>query len=163
MKAYAGIGARDGVPDFIIQHMEMLAQQFASQGIILRSGAARGSDSAFERGCDHAHGPKQIFLPHLGFNSHSSTLTPPQAAFDLIDSMWSDVKHRSSHVRQLFARNCQQILGPNLDDPSDLVICWTRDGKAIGGTGRAIQVANKFSIPVVNLYLGVVQLELYDF
>ena len=54
-------------------------------------------------------------------------------------------------ARQFHARNMHQVLGPDLKSPSDFVICWTKDGKASGGTGQAIRVAEDFNIPVFNL------------
>lgn len=62
-------------------------------------------------------------------------------------------------IRALMARNCQQVLGPNLDDPSKFVLCWTPDGcehastrsRTTGGTGLAISVASEFGIPVFNM------------
>jgi SpoU rRNA methylase family enzyme len=53
------------------------------------------------------------------------------------------------------------MLGENMDRPTDLVICWTKDGAATGGTGQAIRMANHYGVPVLNLfnttYEGVVQ------
>lgn len=53
--------------------------------------------------------------------------------------------------RKLQTRNGHQILGLKLDDPSDLVVAWTVNGEATGGTGQAIRIADHFGIPVVNL------------
>lgn len=159
---FAGIGGRDTPPDIGVKMM-FIAQDYAKRGWILRSGGARGADTAFENGYkDHPH-LKEIFLPYKLYEGNTSPLyeRPPQAAYDLIDRMWPDVKFRSDNVRTMFARNCQQILGANLDDQSDLVICWTRFGKVVGGTGKSIQLANKFGVPVINLYNENVGL--YDF
>lgn len=49
------------------------------------------------------------------------------------------------------SRNVYQVLGPNLDDPVEFIICWTKDGKASGGTGQAIRIANDYGVPVFNL------------
>jgi hypothetical protein len=145
--------------------MTLIGSQLALDGWTLRSGGARGADSAFEAGFDINDGAKQIFLPFKGYEGNKSPLyeRPPQAAYDLIDSMWTDVQHRTDLVRTMFARNCQQILGPNLDEYSDLVICWTERGKPVGGTGRAIKVAQKFGIPVVNLAVEDFNINLYGF
>ncbi len=64
------------------------------------------------------------------------------------------VKAMHLHVRNTF-----QVLGPNLDDPSDFVVCWTPDGaekaedtsEVTGGTGTAIRIASTYEIPVYNL------------
>ncbi len=57
----------------------------------------------------------------------------------------------SSGARKLQSRNGHQVLGEKLNDPSTLVVAWTVDGEATGGTGQAIRFAEEFGIPVVNL------------
>ena len=53
---------------------------------------------------------------------------------------------------RLMARNCYQVLGKDLETPSEFIICWTKDGQATGGTGQALRIAKKNNIPVFNLY-----------
>ena len=48
-------------------------------------------------------------------------------------------------------RNAMQILGRWGDNPVDFVVCWTKDGKASGGTGHALRIAEYYNIPVFNL------------
>jgi len=54
-------------------------------------------------------------------------------------------------ARKLHMRNCYQVLGRDLSTPSSFVVCWTKDGKDIGGTRTAIVLARKYNIPVCNL------------
>ena len=56
---YAGIGARK-TPNHVLKYMELQGKLLAEKGYILRSGGAKGADSAFERGCDFVGGPKQF-------------------------------------------------------------------------------------------------------
>jgi hypothetical protein len=49
-------------------------------------------------------------------------------------------------------RNTYQVLGADLNMPADVVVCWTVDGKASGGTGQAMRIAKDYAIPIVNLY-----------
>ena len=58
----------------------------------------------------------------------------------------------SDYVTKLMARNCYQVLGEDLKSPVDMIICWTPDGKAAGGTGQALRIANDNDIPVFNLF-----------
>lgn len=61
-------------------------------------------------------------------------------------------------VKNLMARNTQQILGRDLQSMSKFVLCWTPDGcehdflrtYKTGGTGQAIAVATTYGIPVIN-------------
>jgi hypothetical protein len=50
------------------------------------------------------------------------------------------------------ARNCQQVLGQNLNLPVDFVVCWTKDGGKTGGTGQALRIADDLNIPIYNLF-----------
>jgi hypothetical protein len=54
-------------------------------------------------------------------------------------------------AKGMHSRNCHQILGYNLDSPVDAVICWTPNGKVVGGTATAIKLAVKYNIPIFNL------------
>lgn len=151
MKYYAGIGSRK-TPSEMLVLMKLLGFILGRLGYCLRSGAADGADSAFEAGCDEAGGPKEIFLPWKGFNGHKGPIYPlPQAAFDMINEIHPAPGKLTDAARRLHARNCQQVLGPNLDTPSSFVVCWTPDGKVIGGTATAIKIALDHNIKVINL------------
>ena len=55
-----------------------------------------------------------------------------------------------------------QVLGEDLQTPTSFIVCWTKDGKASGGTGQALRVAKKYDIPVFNLYNENAKIELYN-
>lgn len=151
---YAGIGSR-ATPQRELSLIASLAEFLARYKVTLRSGGAPGADSAFEKGCDEAGGKKQIFLPWRGFNANPSALhTPPPEAYalaKLLHPCWSRCNAASRH---LHARNCQQILGPNLDEPVDFVLFWALEDEsgAQGGTATAIRLARELSIPTFNLW-----------
>lgn len=148
MKFYAGIGSRR-TPSQVLELMAKAASKLAHQGWVLRSGAAAGADSAFERGCDLAAGQKEIYLPWPGFSSHSSRLCrPSQAALALAGQHHPAWDRCSPAARKLHARNCHQILGPSLSAPVRFVLCW-HDGS--GGTMQAVRIAEAHGIPVFNL------------
>jgi hypothetical protein len=42
------------------------------------------------------------------------------------------------------------VLGHDLRSPSRFVVCWTADGRATGGTGQAIRIAEAYAVPVFN-------------
>jgi hypothetical protein len=54
-----GIGLRS-TPQTVLD--DAGAMKLGKEGWVLRSGAARGADSAFEAGADAAHGGKEIHL-----------------------------------------------------------------------------------------------------
>jgi hypothetical protein len=53
--------------------MEDIGEALAREGWLLRSGAATGADSAFERGADRVRGDKEIFIPWKGFDGRRKT------------------------------------------------------------------------------------------
>lgn len=121
--------------------MELLAIGHAREGITLRSGGAKGADHAFEAGCDFAQGPKEIFRTEDATSEsmkHAAKFHPN----------WSWL---SPIAKKLQARNSMIILGWNLDDPVETVICWTPKGTKIGGTAQGIRIAEHYGIPVANL------------
>lgn len=136
---YAGIGSRK-TPAHILDCMEVISMQLYDRGYWLRSGGAIGADQAFEK-C--AGSRAEIFLPTKDYPMWTEVFTmhfhPNPAALSVVG--W-----------QLMCRNAMQILGRDGNTPVDFVVCWTKDGKASGGTGQAIRIAKEFDIPVYNLY-----------
>lgn len=139
-KYYAGIGSRE-TPDDVLELMTRIGRGLMKKGYKLRSGGAKGADSAFEKGIPKAL--KEIFT-----------------ANDYLP-MWTQVFTQHFHPAphylkeygcKLMCRNAMQILGKDGDTPVDFVVCWTKDGKGAGGTGQAVRIARYFGIPVFDLY-----------
>jgi hypothetical protein len=148
---YTGIGSRS-TPDPILKKMETIGRILANRGWTLRSGAADGADSAFEKGCDQVTGPKEIYLPARKFNNSRSILYHVgEDALELASTIHPAWDKCSSFAKLLHARNCYQVLGRDLNAPSLFVVCWTENGEALGGTATAINLAKKHNIPVFNL------------
>lgn len=163
-KSYAGIGSRGDngkLPPHIEQYIAVLGKEFAERGLILRSGAADGCDAQFESAAISTDpNSVEIFLPFKGFNNHTSPLYRiPQLAYDIAEKYHPAWSRLSSGAKKMIARDGQQVLGEDLQDPVDFVICWTPDGannfkkttKDTGGTGQAIRIATDLNICVVNL------------
>lgn len=159
-KLYAGIGSRR-TPETILATMERLGTLLATQGYTVRSGAADGADMAFEKGAVAVNGSTEIWLPWKGFNKHADTgLYPEQIHYNLASTIHPAWDYLSQGPRALHARNTGQVLGKDLQTPVQFVLCYTPDGvesenkisKNTGGTGTAIRVADRFNIPVINMY-----------
>lgn len=154
---YTGVGSRN-TPALIMDRMVGIGQSMANSGWVLRSGGANGADTAFEVGCNAAGGCKEIYLPWSGFNGHNSPLTLSSFSEELlvraqqlaksVHPAWSKLRQP---VRNLHTRNMFQVLGQDLDTPSAGLICWTVDGRCIGGTATAIRLAQRYNIPIINL------------
>lgn len=138
MKAYAGIGARK-TPDTVLDQMAGIAEWLRFKNYTLRSGGASGADTAFEMSAG-LH--QEIYL--------ARDVTPE--SLEVAAEFHPAWDRCTDYAKKLMARNSFQILGRHLDNPSDFVVCWTPDGKASGGTGQAIRIANHYGIPVYNLH-----------
>lgn len=165
---YAGIGSRT-TPAEILDLMKKFAQRAAHQGWILRSGAAPGADTAFERGADAARGKKEIYLPYDDYCGRSireegvfvpKLLENYQQAVELAEKYHPDFAALDEYKEHII-RDGYQVLGQDLKTPVKLIICWTVDGclshqertALTGGTGQAISLASERNIPIYNLQL----------
>ncbi len=164
MKYYAGIGSRE-TPQRILDAFYKISRQAAALNWTLRSGRAPGADTFFEKGCIAANGPCEIFVPWSGFPNGSDLRMRPAYVFDRLDRMQKDAAISSVSVyhpapdrlsqgaMKLMARNYCQMHGPKADSPdTDLVVCYTKDGRASGGTGQAIRMAEDAGITVLNAH-----------
>lgn len=141
MKYYAGIGSRE-TPEHVLDRMTKLAGILERKGFILRSGSARGADRAFERGVKDQICNVEIFLVSNDTPLWTHTFT---------EHFHPQPKALGEH-RGLMDRNACQILGRDGNTPVEFVVCWTKDGKASGGTGHALRIAKYYDIPIYNFY-----------
>lgn len=162
MAFYAGIGSRR-TPQDVLHLMHHYGRRLPRGGYILRSGAADGADSAFQSGSEEVGAAAEIWLPWRGFNGMQDThLYPTEAHMEMAATLHPAWDRLTRGSRRLHARNVGQILGADLATPVAFVICWTPDGceneaqrtRNTGGTGTAIALASRRSIPVFNLRNG---------
>ena len=147
---YAGIGSRQ-TPTAILAVMQTCGRMLACTGWTLRSGHADGADMAFERGCDQGHGDKEIFIPWFRFNGSDSRLHKiPEWAFEQASELHPNWRFLKGPVRKLHARNVLQIMGLETGQTVSVVLCWTPNAQAVGGTATALNLAAQLDIPIVN-------------
>ena len=153
--SYAGVGARI-TPQPMLERMRRIARTLSERGWLLRSGGARGADRAFFEGA--AEGMRIAYLAdwdpasdpnhpeHRVLTAQELRQCAPvaKAAHGAWDRCWP-------RARRLHSRNAAVVLGPELDDPVDLVLAWTQGGQVRGGTGNTMKIASARNIPVVNL------------
>ena len=100
----------------------------------------------------------EIFVPIDGFNgyfvwtNHRVTDYIPESAYKMAEKFHPTYNKLKPFTKKLMARNSMQIFGPDMNDPVEFVICYTHDGKASGGTGQAIRIAEHYDIKVYNLH-----------
>lgn len=124
-----------------------LSRQLSDKGFFLRTGDAKGMDTAFWRGAASDR--------RLRFRSRDAK----PWAFDMVQKYLPDDRsgfgNWSPYVQGLMARNMMQVLGDDGNSPSDFLICYTPvlhyHNSECGGTGYAIRCALDHSIPVFNL------------
>ncbi len=155
-KPYAGIGSRS-TPKKVLDVMSDLAYTLEDLGYILRTGGATGADTAFLDGITK---PDQVelYLPWQGYNDYESPFhrVPAQSInyASRFHDAWGNCK---DSVRKLHGRNANIILGRDVlrPQPAEFVICHTEGGKATGGTGLAIRIADAHLIQVFDFGLGI--------
>lgn len=156
---YTGIGSRE-TPEEALRLFERISYLLAKRGWVVRSGGAPGADEAFI--CDALLWSKdsvEIYLPWPGFNNWDwdediKMLEEPQPeAFDIAAKYHPHWQYLKQGAKKLHARNVHQILGEDVLAPklTEFVLCWTKNGKVVGGTAQAIRIANDYGVPVFNL------------
>jgi hypothetical protein len=151
---YTGIGSRS-CPALVGSVMTDIAKFLYTEQYILRSGGAPGADTYFENGVTDDN-YKEIYLARKGdFGNKSKLFGVSEEALNMakkIHPAWNSrgMTANNGKGRELHARNCYQVLGLNLDNPSNFLLCWTEDGNDIGGSRTAIILAKMKKIPILN-------------
>jgi hypothetical protein len=152
MKIYTGIGSRS-TPESILNLIHLVSKKLDDMGFLLRSGGAKGADTAFEMFSNN----KEIYLPWNGFNGRKhddeSYFNYTQCSGHLIAeetviNFHPNPKALSNAGQKLMARNAMQIMGRDYKSPTDVVICWTNE---TGGTNQALRIAKFHNISILNL------------
>ncbi len=163
---FTGIGSRE-TPEDIGNILSTFCEIMTRGGYVLRSGGAPGADLYCEKGVVNTlikndKDFKEIYIPWKGFNGSDSMLYTQEDSEEVIQISRENhpaYEYLKPPVKKLMNRNVYQVLGYNLDRPSEFVICYTSDGckyhkdrtNKTGGTGLAISVASKNNIPIINL------------
>lgn len=147
MRFYTGVGSRN-TPQNILDMMTLMARVLESKGYVLRSGGAKGADSAFEQGV----------LDRNNMEIYYAAQASP-AAMEIAGKYHPAWNRCSPYAKKLHGRNSFQVLGFDLDKPSEFLVCWTPDGCTqhigrtikTGGTGTAISIADAHGVKIINL------------
>lgn len=136
-KYYTGVGSRK-TPQNKLKQMNFLAHLLDQLGFILRTGDADGADKAFR-----------------DYSSQKEIYCAKDATFEsmiIASKIHPNWEACSNYAKSLHGRNIFQVLGKEMDTPSDFLICWTPNGREIGGTRTSMVLAKENNIPVYNLY-----------
>jgi len=147
---YTGVGSRDR-PKEIGELIEQIAYSLNKYGgLALWTGDASGCDTDFTKGHKQYSENNILALGKKDCTPEAQEITKSVLA----PEHWANC---NEHARKLLGRNSHQVLGRDLKSPTSRVICWTPEGKPIGGTQVAIRLAWKYEIAVDNLFFKHVQ------
>ncbi len=159
MKYFAGIGSRE-LPKDIEPHLFKIAAAFCKKGLVLRSGAASGSDDVCEKACLSVRGKAEIFIPWGGFSDKEEGksggveyIIPKfnEELEDMAKSFHPNWSALNKGGAKLMMRNCCQVLGEDLNSPVEFVLVYTPGGSSSGGSGQACRIARQYGIPIFDL------------
>lgn len=150
---YAGIGSRE-TPSNILIVMRKMALLMALDGLTLSTGAAQGADQAFAEGAAMVHGQINLHLPWGSYeldwlrtiNAKRFVLRDDDLdAYRTVDHFHPAPHKLTRGARALHARNY------NIIKDASFVMCWTPDGRPVGGTAQAIRIALHAHKQIINL------------
>lgn len=163
-KKIACIWARE-TPDHILDTMFNMGIKLASRGYTIASWNAKWADEFFAKGANLIkESSVNLYLPTKSFNNYlvqknnKVFVYGEKSEFDkelsTVHKNWSKTKEV---VKQLHRRNYWII------EWSLCVVCYTLDWTDRGGTGIGIRLAQKFWIPVFNLFNETAEKDFYDY
>ena len=164
---WTGIGSRQA-PESMLEFARWCGYQINTKGDKLRSGGAKGMDTAFEIGFrSHGkyNGVLEIYRQKHHFINEGKMFYNPDMlvrATALAESTHPAWHACNQYARDLLGRNPFQLLGPSLNDSSDVILCWTIDGSDVGGTGNNIRLAKLRGIKMLNFWNEVDRDEAYN-
>lgn len=146
---YTGIGNRD-ITLSTAQTIADVATLLDTEDFVLRTGCARGSDYYFRTSSHNCE-----VYDVAACQSYENY----KEAIEIAKMFHPYYKSLDSSSKKLHNRTSYQLLGRYLTEPSDFVLCYTRDGcengiqttKATGGSGQALRIACHYNIPVFNI------------
>lgn len=163
-KTYTGVGSRETPYQYLVL-MRKIARFLARRQYELRSGSADGADTAFETGALIERGPCSAYLPWEGFNNkredQNHKIIRDPMLLEKADKILMTIHPRYDKLKdgakKLHTRNIFQVLGDDLNSPSDFLICYAEptDTGVKGGTNTAWVLAAKHGIPCYNLWNAI--------
>lgn len=155
MKFYTGVGSRK-TPKEILKLITEIGYKLYLNGWILRSGAAKGADKAFELKVPQKR--KRIYTPkNFDFEEYNYSFCYSEIK-SVMDSHL-DIDDYNPYCKTLILRDVNQVLGSQKTKDhmvkSKFLVCWTPhpdyNKVSFGGTRFAVRIAVKYHIKIYNL------------
>lgn len=162
-RTYAGIGDVN-IPANIQELMKMIGEELAHQGYVLRTGGAKGADTAFMEGCDKAKGIKEIFYPSdIHVNAKTLKIAKEiHGHWEYCENKQPKPGNKYSFPVQAHCRNMKIINGDLLNNPVEFTIAYQDINQVTGGTWQGIKYSKKLGIKVYNLFVEKDRNEIID-
>ena len=153
---WTGVGSRE-CPHTAFMLGIRVGKLMRRYALDMGGGDAIGMDKAFITGMNdwnriHAYSvkPKEHFIDGTQCERF-------EEAMAIAKSLHPNWKACTPWARSLHARNVFQVLGPNINEPSEFVVFWAEPQgrnthEVKGGTNTAVKVAYEWDIPLYNLY-----------
>ncbi len=165
--AYAGVGDPQ-TPDDIQRQMQRIAARLAHLGLRLRTTPMAGAHSAWlagtiaatSLGSQPVRERRELYLPWPSYahQPQATVSSPTRQAESVARVIYPAYGTHDSAQRAVLATHIHLVLGADLHQPIDLLVCWTAEGAQTQAqadtstpTGIAIGVAQRWNIPVFNL------------
>lgn len=160
---YTGVGSRELTKQGAAMVRDVANALYEHQYILSTGDAAQGCDDVFwdqtPDGYKKRYGP----FGKTVYSVQTCVIDPEQPSYEIANRI-AGLTHPAwrwipDWMKELHTRNVFQVLGEQVNCPSEFLVCWTPDGaescsetsKKTGGTGTAIRVADTFGVPVFNL------------
>ena len=151
--SYAGIGSRE-TPAEILKQMTVLSAWMSRRGWHLHSGGAAGADTAFARAHRSPHARSSCPGPAMSVTQVRTVISPRAKSTAAAPRSPPSCTPRGINADRepgsCTAGTSPFYSGASLSTPVSAVVCWTKGGQVIGGTGMGIRIAQAFDIPVLN-------------
>lgn len=164
---YAGIGSRK-TPQEVLDKMTEVSKYLDDLGYTLQTGFTfknketnldeEGADKAFSDGSKN----KTLFGPYdirktvkgiVSADTYNKTVTEKSSA--IVKEVHPAPDRLTSGAIKLMARNTNQIFGKDLSSTVDFVVFYAKETsnplRPEGGTGQAVEMARRKSIPTINM------------
>lgn len=147
-------------PEELIPVMEGLAEQLAKMKWNMRSGYREGMDTHFTIGAAMGNGAKELYIPWQSFNTgmHKRNdvrvchcLDKHLEAIDIASRFYPNWKTVGDAVQMYLVRNVFMLTGEKINEPSDMLVCWSLPQGSLTVTSEVVRMAEYLGIPVFNL------------
>lgn len=145
---FTGVGARI-IPSSIFKILYDIGINLMADNWVCRTGTATGSDMAFRESYIAMSKNLEVYTARNILDNDFNNADLAKRIVRNYHPCYDRIQ--SEYSKALLARNVYQILGSDLNTPSEIVFCYTENGEIKGGTSIAIRIAQHYGIPIVNL------------